>query len=61
MSQHDDRQVERRAELLPEEQRTGSDDAHTQAEVILADSAYRTEHPEDAAEQSTQSLPDRPD
>jgi len=38
----DDERVERRAELLPEEQRAGSDDPEAQAEAILEDSEART-------------------
>ncbi len=45
--------VERRAQLLPEERTVGSDDPHQQAEVILAESEERTEHPDpDASSQS---------
>lgn len=38
----DEERVERRAELLPEEQRAGSDDPEAQAEAILEDSEART-------------------
>jgi len=38
-------QVERRAQLLPEERTVGSDDPREQAEVILEESEERTEHP----------------
>ncbi len=39
--------VASRAELLPEEQTAGgSDDAHAQAEAILAESEERTLHPD---------------
>jgi hypothetical protein len=45
--------VETRAELLPEERAAGSDDPRAQAEVVLADSIERTEHPDpDASSQS---------
>jgi hypothetical protein len=54
----DDARVERRAGLLPEEQRTGSDDAQAQAEVILEDSDERTAHPEQTKLSSPQT-PDR--
>lgn len=37
----DDERVDSRAELLPEEQRAGSDDPKRQAEVILEDSEAR--------------------
>jgi hypothetical protein len=40
----DDR-VERRAELLPEEERVGSDDPEAQAEAILDESDARTRYP----------------
>lgn len=38
----EDERVESRAELLPEEQRAGSDDPEAQAEAILEDSEERT-------------------
>ena len=48
-----DRQVSERAELLPEEQAVGSDDAQTQAQIILEESRERTEDPDpDASSQS---------
>ncbi len=50
----DDERVERRAELLPEEQDAGSDDPTAQAEAILADSDERTEDPEETRRESTQ-------
>jgi hypothetical protein len=40
----DDR-VEGRSELLPEEERTGSDDARAQAEAILDESDARSQFP----------------
>ena len=40
----DDR-VERRSELLPEEERVGSDDPKAQAETILEESDERSESP----------------
>jgi hypothetical protein len=40
----DDR-VEGRSELLPEEDRTGSDDPHAQAEAILDESDARSQFP----------------
>lgn len=52
--------VERRAELLPEEQEAGSDDATAQAEVILTESDERTDDPEQARHDYTQT-PDRRD
>ena len=50
--------VERRSELLPEEQEAGSDDPTAQAEAILADSDERTDDPEKTRHESTQT-PDR--
>ena len=38
----DDDQVAKRAELLPEEKRAGSDDPEAQAEAILEESEERT-------------------
>lgn len=50
-----DHRVDTRAELLPEERAAGvSDDAHHQAEVILADSDRRTEDPEQTKHESGQ-------
>lgn len=40
--------------LLPEEEQAGSDDAQRQAEVILEDSEARTEDPEQARLESSQ-------
>ena len=45
---------ERAAELLPEEQAAGSDDAREQAEILLEDSDARTEDPEGTKHESTQ-------
>jgi hypothetical protein len=50
----DDDRVERRAELLPEEEDAGSVDPTAQAEAILADSDERTEDPEETRRESTQ-------
>jgi hypothetical protein len=47
-------QVERRAELLPEERAVGSEDPEEQARTILEESAERTEHPEQTRHESTQ-------
>jgi hypothetical protein len=52
--QPDGRDIESRAELLPEEQAAGSDDPRAQAEQILKESAERTEDPEGTRERSTQ-------
>lgn len=47
------RHVDERAELLPEEQAVGSDDPQAQAAAVLAESVDRTEHPDpDASTQS---------
>ena len=40
-----DERVERRTELLPEEERAGSDDPHAQAEAILDESDARSQYP----------------
>ena len=50
----DDDRVESRAELLPEEQAAGSEDPTAQAEAILAESDERTEDPEQARQEYTQ-------
>ena len=53
--QPDPERVRQRAhELHPEELAVGSDDPTAQAEVILADSDERTEHPEETKERSHQ-------
>jgi len=57
----DERHVQTRAALLPEERAAGSDDPHAQAEAILADSQDRTEHPDpDVSTQSRRSSSDQP-
>ena len=50
----DEDSVGGRAHLLPEELAVGSADPEKQAEVILRESAERTEHPEDTAAASSQ-------
>jgi hypothetical protein len=50
----DERDVETRAELLPEEETAGSDDPLAQAEQILEESAERTADPEGTRAESTQ-------
>ena len=50
----DERDVETRAHLLPEEQKTGSKSPRVQAEVILEESLERTEDPEGTRQSSTQ-------
>jgi len=54
--------IDRRAEMLPEEEAAGSDDPRRQAEEILHDSDERTDHPDETGQESTQtSTPaDRP-
>lgn len=46
--------VETRAELLPEEEAAGSDDAEAQAEAILEESDERTQNPEGTRARSEQ-------
>ena len=47
------RHLDERAELLPEEQAVGSADPRAQAAAVLAESEDRTEHPDpDASTQS---------
>ena len=47
------RHLDERAELLPEEQAVGSADPRAQAAVVLEESQERTEHPDpDASTQS---------
>jgi hypothetical protein len=61
MSENPDHErIERRAELLPEEQAAGSDDPTAQAEAILEESDERTAHPEETRHESTQT-PDAED
>lgn len=50
----DDERVAARQHLLPEEEAAGSDDAHAQAEAILADSDERVADPEGTKRRSTQ-------
>ena len=50
----DERDIETRAELLPEEQAAGSDSPRVQAEAILEESLERTEDPEGTRHSSTQ-------
>jgi len=49
-----DGRVDARAELLPEEQSVGSEDAQAQARAILEESDERTEHPGRTRRESTQ-------
>ena len=55
----DEHRVDRRAELLPEEAEAGSDNPEEQAQAILDDSDERTENPETARQESSQT-PDEP-
>ena len=48
--------IERRAELLPEEEAAGSDDPEAQAAAILAESDERTEDPSGTRAESSQTL-----
>jgi len=55
MSEHpDEDRIDRRAELLPEEQEAGSADPEAQAEAVLADSDERTDDPEGTRDESVQ-------
>lgn len=55
----DERHIQTRAELLAEERHAGSDNPEEQAEVILEESAERTDAPEDTGAESVQtSTPD---
>ena len=49
-----DKNVTQRAELLPEEQTAGSDDAEAQARAILEESEERTQDPEGTRHDSSQ-------
>jgi hypothetical protein len=55
MTESPDPRIDSRADLLPEEERAGSEDPERQAREILRDSDERTAHPERGAEESTQS------
>jgi hypothetical protein len=52
----DEARIERRADLLPEEETAGSDDPQAQAEAILEESDERTDHPEETRHESHQTL-----
>jgi hypothetical protein len=55
MSQpQDEARVDRRAELLPEENAAGSEVPHEQASAILEESDRRTDDPEGTQHESTQ-------
>lgn len=51
-------QIDRRAELMPDEQAAGSDDPEAQAAAILAESEERTLQPERTRQESTQTPDD---
>ena len=53
-SPEDDKRIESRSELLPEEVRAGSDDPEAQAEAILKESDERVDDPEGTRRDSTQ-------
>jgi hypothetical protein len=53
-SPEDEERIERRSELLPEEERAGSDDPEAQAEAILEESDERVDDPEGTRRDSTQ-------
>jgi hypothetical protein len=48
--------VDRRADLLPEEESVGSDEPEAQAAAILAESDERTEDPEGTRREYTQTM-----
>ena len=54
----EERDVDSRAELLPEEQAVGSDDAHEQAEAVLEESEQRVHDVEGTQLASTQTPDD---
>jgi hypothetical protein len=54
-----DERIEGRANLLPEEEAAGSDDAEAQAEAILDESDARTEHPVAREERTSEDTVDR--
>jgi hypothetical protein len=53
-SPEDEERIERRSELLPEEEQAGSDDPEAQAEAILEESDERVDDPEGTRRDSTQ-------
>ena len=62
MSEHpDEARIDRRAELLPEEQEAGSEDPQAQAEAVLADSDERVEDPEETRDESVQTPGETPE
>jgi hypothetical protein len=54
VTEPDEDRVHSRAELLPEEEAVGSDDAEEQARIVLEDSDRRTEDPEGTKRESSQ-------
>jgi hypothetical protein len=59
MSEPDEKRIQERANLTPEEQEAGSDDPEAQAAAILRDSDERVADPEGTRRESTQT-PDEP-
>lgn len=53
-SPEDENRIERRSELLPEEQQAGSDDPEAQAAAILEESDERVDDPEGTRRDSSQ-------
>jgi hypothetical protein len=58
MSDPDPEKVESRANLLPEEERAGSDDPEAQAEAILDESEARTRFPVPSEERRSEDTVD---
>ncbi|MDQ1373036.1 MAG: hypothetical protein QOJ09_374 [Actinomycetota bacterium] len=56
-----DERVESRAELLPEEERAGSDDPEAQAGAILEESDARSEHPVPREQRTSEDTVEPPD
>jgi hypothetical protein len=54
VTEPDEDRIHSRAELLPEEEAVGSDDAEEQARIVLEDSDRRTEDPEGTKRESSQ-------
>lgn len=53
----DDARVDQRAdEMWPEEQAAGSEDPQAQAQAILAESDERTDHPQEAQREYSQTI-----
>jgi hypothetical protein len=54
VSEPDEDRIHSRAELLPEEEASGSDDAEEQARIVLEDSDRRIADPEGTRRESSQ-------